>query len=214
MIGSKNISPVDMEAEVSRIKAAIDANPGAYKTSDPISTFFQSHDLTVPYGEDNDEDLIHWLAENRDPVIWYQVLNMSPDAAQAVMAIRWVLQQPECPNAFAVRYIQLMGGSYFYGKSDLKQRNQDDFEMLNIISEREAQAPFPTDTLSDDVGMDRAGLLADCEAAESKVLAQGEKPSLQIPRATIKAKPSGPSPVSKIYSADEQCIVCWAKNVF
>jgi len=184
------------------------ATKHAMRDVDPVahSPIWETHEPVVVAPL---KDLISWLDENRDPGLWYMLVrDLNYDLDVTFDTVGWILEQSDCPNAVATLAIKQAHWPEVYGMDDPPDWNGRVLKLLQIISDRDAAAGYPTDTLCDADGFDRSGLIDQCAVAVQKAQNEGITPILPLPYRTLSANPRGPHPQTD-YQIDEAGVTQW-----
>ncbi len=162
----------------------------------------------------SEKDMIPFLSKHRDYALWYKVIHH--DFAGGVL--EWIVSQPDCPNAVATAFLRALGYEDLYGLTEQPKHSEYLYRVVEIISQRDADEGFPSDTMRDpepnepgwtstDIeAFDRAAMLEQCEAAARAQLEIGRTPIYSVPRNLFSTTPNGPSLRSE-YDVDETGII-------
>ncbi|MFQ6547466.1 hypothetical protein AADZ90_005870 [Aestuariibius sp. 2305UL40-4] len=158
----------------------------------------------------NLDNLIEWLAEDRDQALWHDVVtSLNYELPSTFGAVAWILKQPDCQNAVAAAAMEMLGYDYYCGLARDPGIEDPAYGLIRTIAERDANEGFPTHKLADAPTFNRAGLLNACLEANMQLRAVGVEPIVCAPVSTLTVSPKGRRPAMNTL-LDEDTFLGWA----
>jgi len=164
-----------------------------------------------------DQNFLPFLASNRDPHLWWAVVNgLNFDSRWTESTLLWLVSQPDCENTIVIQIMTLFDAATYCGTENSSKYG----EILAAISQREEADGYPSTELCDPPGLNRGRLLQQCIDAEAEfkrgpTLETGSvsdtKAVFPVPYNILKKRPTG-APINSLYFYDECGIAEYVRN--
>lgn len=191
-------------------------NPNQIKIEE--KEFLRTHSIEHLASFD-DPYFCDFLSKNRDPQLWWAVVNgLNFDSLWTEKILLWLASQPDCENTIIVEILTLIAAPTYCGTQHASGYD----ELLKVISQREDTGAYPCTKLCDPPKLDRDCLIQQCKSAEmefKKNLALASEKGLlltvtavfPIPYKILKKRPTG-APINSQYFYDETGIAKYVRN--